>query len=365
MGGAERHVYDLALSLSRERYEPTVCFLGRAEIYGDLLRSAGIPVREMALRRGSDLPGIVRYVRWLRTERFDIVHDHLSAPWARPVSSWAGSGALLVATEHSGKLLEGYGVWRRFWCRRSARCTGRTIVVSEAMRRALLRIVPEHAARTEIIPNAVDGARFPPRTERERDALRRSLGLAAGAPVLLAAGRLEAEKGFDRLLPLLSPAFAALPDLHLLIAGEGILRGGLEREAERRGLSGRVRLLGVRQDVPALCDLADLLVLASRVESFGIVAAEAMMAGRPVLGPRIPGLEEVVDAGRTGVLVDPARLEEDFAAEVLGLLRDPDRRLEMGRAGRQAALDRFERKRVASRIQRVYEEVMRGVGRDG
>ena len=363
MGGAERHVVDLALALPRDRFSLTVCFFSHRGVYGDLLQSNGVTVREMGLCGGADVRGILRYVRWLRQSEFDIVHDHLSTPWARAVTAWIRPDWITFSTEHNGFLLLGYGFKQRFWCRLGAHYTSTTIAVSEAMRRALLRIAPGHAERIVVLPNVVDGDRFAPRSDGDREELARSLGLPAGASVLLGVGRLEHEKGFDRLLGLLLPVFSRRPKLVLLIAGEGSLRTFLEAEVERLGLTGRVLLLGGRQDIPELCDLCEIVVLASRFESFGIVAAEGMMAGRPVVGPRVPGLDEVVESGRTGTLVDPDRMETEFPAAVDQMLSDANGRLAMGRAGREVAMDRFERRHVVARIARLYEEAVAGRGR--
>ena len=363
MGGAERHVVDLALALPRDRFSLTVCFFSHRGVYGDFLQSNGVTVREMGLSGGADLRGILRYVRWLRRSEFDIVHDHLSTPWARAVTAWVRPDWITFSTEHTGLLLMGYSFTRRFWCRLGARYTSTTIAVSEAQRRALLRIIPGHAERIVVLPNVVDGDRFAPRSDGAREDLARSLGLSAGASVLLSVGRLEHEKGFDRLLDLLLPVFQRRPDAVLLIAGEGSLGAFLGREVERLGLRGRVHLLGARQDVPQLCDLCEVAVLASRCESFGIVAAEAMMAGRPVVGPRIPGLDDVVESGRTGTLVDPDRLEVEFPAAVDRLLGDAGTRREMGQAGRRVAWDRFERRKVVARIARLYEDAVAGRNR--
>lgn len=360
MGGAERHVFDLALALPRERFSLTVCFFSHRGVYGELLESSGVTVREMGLSGGADLRGILRYIRWLRRSDFDIVHDHLSTPWARAVTAWIRPDWSILSTEHSTLILMGYGFARRLWCRLNARYTSTTIAVSQVMRRALLQIIPRHAERIIVLPNVVDGDRFVSRSDGDRETLTRSLGLPAGGPVLLSVGRLERDKGFDRLLGLLLPVFERHPNLVLLIVGEGSLRTFLEREAERLGLSGRVYLLGARRDVPELCDLCEIMVLASRFESFGIVAAEAMMAGRPVVGPRIPGLDEVVESGRTGTLVESERMAVDFPAAVEHLLSDTNARREMGRAGRGVAMDRFERRKVVAQIARLYEETIGG-----
>jgi glycosyltransferase involved in cell wall biosynthesis len=176
--------------------------------------------------------------------------------------------------------------------------------------------------------------------------------------VLISTGRLSPEKGFDRLVELLLPLFCERDRLHLLIVGDGPSRETLRIKIERAQMRDRMHILGRRFDVPQLLGIAEIFLLASRFETFGIAAAEAMMAGRPVVAPRIFGLAEVVESGRTGILVDEACLEMEFAAAVARLLDDPAKRVQMGLAGRERALALFERRRVVNRIIGLYEDAL-------
>jgi len=357
LGGAERHVYDLVMALPPDRFAPTVCFLSRGNTYGELLARAGVPFVEMRLRRGYDFLGVIRFAVWLRKNRFDVVHDHISTPWARVAVGLSMPRPAIVYTEHNGALLLTANAFRRFWTRWSAQYTDRFVTVSQGTK-ALLSKMGVESERIEVIHNFVDSSRFRPLLISRACEVRRSLGFPDQSRLLIAIGHLDANKGFDRLILVLRSLLTESANVHLLIIGEGVLRVKLESEIANLRLQDRVHLLGHRSDIPDLLGAADVFVMSSHFESFGIVAAEAMMAGKPVVAPRIPGLNEVVESGKTGFLVEPDRLETEFPEAVARLLDNPELRIQMGQAGRQRALALFERERIVRRIIDVYEKML-------
>lgn len=139
-----------------------------------------------------------------------------------------------------------------------------------------------------------------------------------GARRVLALGRLHPNKGFDLLIR----AMATVPEATLSIAGDGPERAALEGLAQDEGVAGRVKFLGWREDTGALLAECDVLVCSSRHEPLGNVVIEAFSAGRPVVAAAVAGPVELIEAGRTGLLVpseDPARL----AAAIRTVLDDP------------------------------------------
>ncbi len=199
-------------------------------------------------------------------------------------------------------------------------------------------------------------------------ALRRELGLE-GRRVLLFAGRLEPLKGADTLLE----AVASLcederfDDVVTLVIGEdsgdGSAAGGerrrLEAVAGDSGLGSRVRFLGAveHEDLADFYDLADICVVPSRTESFGLVALEAQALGTPVVASAVGGLTEIIDDGRTGILVRE-RTPRAFAAAIRSLLDDEELRERMGSAARTRASS-FTWARAVERLAAIYRRVTR------
>jgi len=199
--------------------------------------------------------------------------------------------------------------------------------------------------RVAVIPCGVDTELFAP---RDRQAARRALGLD-GRPVVLYVGRIAPIKGLGTLLDAVARLRAGGRDLRLLVIGgeadepaDGH-EASLRARALRLGLGEAARFLGAQpQDVlPAYYAAADVTVLPSHYESFGMVALEAMACGSPVIASRVGGLTTTVHDGVTGFLVpegDVAALAERIAA----LLADPDLAWRVGREGvRRAAQHRW------------------------
>lgn len=183
----------------------------------------------------------------------------------------------------------------------------------------------------------------------------RPAGLPADAPLLLFVGRLQPWKGVEYAIR----ALALLPGAALLIAGDGGDRPRLEALAAELRLAGRVRFLGAvpREELPRYYSSVDLLLATSFAsETFGIGPVEAQACGLPVVAARFGGFPEVVDEGRTGLLVPPQD-PEALAAAVAGLLADPAR-LEAMRQAAPAWAAQFSWGAVASRMEDAYRAAL-------
>jgi glycosyltransferase involved in cell wall biosynthesis len=165
--------------------------------------------------------------------------------------------------------------------------------------------------------------------------LRQELG-CAGRPVVLAAGRLAAQKGLSTLLAAAARWQRRQPVPLLVIAGDGPLAGGLRAQARAAGLA--TVFLGQRDDIPALLAVADVVVVASSWEGQPLVVQEALRAGRPLVATRVGGVPELT--GEDGALLVPPADPGRLASAVLAVLDDPERGRTLGAAAlaRAAAL---------------------------
>jgi glycosyltransferase involved in cell wall biosynthesis len=193
----------------------------------------------------------------------------------------------------------------------------------------------------------------PPDPE-EVEQLRSELGLA-DCPVIAVVARLHPEKGHTHLFRAM-PALLAGTDgrLRLLVAGEGSFRAEYEREIEALGVGHAVRFLGFRRDVVRLFCLADVVVLPSVAEAFGLVLVEAMALRRPIVATNTGGIPELIQHGESGWLVEPGSAPA-LAEGILKLLSDHTLSQRLGECGRTRALERF---RFESTM-RGYEEYYR------
>ena len=189
--------------------------------------------------------------------------------------------------------------------------------------------------RIEIVPPGVDHAFFSP---GHRPQARRALGLAGPGPMLLFVGRIQALKGLDVAVRALADVATTSPDAFLVVVGGPSGREGGAEIARIRALVEDLGLAGhVRMVPPAPHELlstyyraADVCLVPSRSESFGLVALEAAACGTPVVAAAVGGLRTLVDHGRTGFLVE-GRDPADFAAHAAQLLLHPQLAAAMGR----------------------------------
>lgn len=178
-------------------------------------------------------------------------------------------------------------------------------------------------------------------------------------PVLLLLGRLSTEKGFDTGIEAFSLLKQSGSNARLIIAGEGASRSSLQSLVDRLGLGGSVQFTGglARDDVHSLINRATLVVMPSHVESFGLVALEAMQMQRPVIASAVGGLREIISDGKTGFLIPPRDAISLFQA-IERLLKQPEKTVQMGIEGRKRAMD-FTLDRNVGQYENLYEELVK------
>jgi glycosyltransferase involved in cell wall biosynthesis len=194
-----------------------------------------------------------------------------------------------------------------------------------------------------VVENAIDVS--PYGAPVDAAAVRRSLAIAPDAFVAVCPAKLHWQKDHETLLR----ALADVPEVIVLLAGDGPLRATLETLASALGIADRVRFLGWRSDVVPLLKSADVFVLASRFEGMSNSLMEAMAAGVPVAVSRIPENTVLIDDGESGLVFDVG--DASALAQALRRLRDPGLRARLT----EAAFRRIQRNDVPSLVQRVRE----------
>ncbi len=220
--------------------------------------------------------------------------------------------------------------------------------VSAAALAAAVAVCPEIADRSRVILNALPD---PDLVEP---------GAPPTEPVLVGAGRLVADKGFDVAIRALAAVRVEHPTAVLRLAGDGPARPDLEALADELGVADAVELLGwvTPERLPAVLAAATVVVMPSRwEEAFGLVALQAAQVGRPVIASRVGGLPEVVEDGVTGTLV-PAEDADALAQAVLDLVADPAEARRRGDAARSRARTAFAFDRYVDEHLALYAELL-------
>jgi D-inositol-3-phosphate glycosyltransferase len=236
-------------------------------------------------------------------------------------------------------------------------CADLMIAATDEERDQLVTLYGAERDRVEVVPPGVDHGVFVP---GDQDAARRALGLDPSARVLLFVGRIQPLKGADLAIRCLADLD---PDVTLLVVGGP---SGIDGEAELRRLHaladeldvrGRVRFVPPQPHdrVTVYYQAADVCLVPSRTESFGLVALEAAACGTPVVAADVGGLRSVVDDGHTGFLVE-GRRGLDYSAPVDLLLSDRDLARAMG-ASALARSSRYLWSMAAARLRRLYGDL--------
>jgi len=376
-GGTERQMTELIQRLDRDRFDVHVaCFhkegswLARVESCAPV---AAFPIHGFA--RPATLARAAAFARWCRARRIRAVLacDLYANAFALPSAALAGVPVRIGSRRelNPDKTPAQIALQRQAY-----RCAHAVVANSRA---AAQQLQNEGLAtdRIHVVANGIDAARFAPRTAarpvttvltvanlRKEKAHEVLLGAAARpATTVLTVANLRKEKAHEVLLGAAARLAPRHPQLKFLIAGDGPRYAELRALAQRLDVEHQVRFLGHTEDVPSLLAQADLFVLPSRSEAFPNGAIEAMAAGLPVIASRVGGLVDLIEDGRTGVLVppdDPSAL----AAAIESMVVAPAGAAAIGSAARDEVVQRYSFERMVRAFEDLFLtslEMPRGV----
>ncbi|MBI2902066.1 MAG: GT4 family glycosyltransferase PelF [Candidatus Methylomirabilis oxyfera] len=369
IGGPAIHAILLAEGLRSRGYE-TVLVSGQEGPQEGSLRDRAVrkgvaplflPELGREVRPGRDLLALYKLVRLLRQQQPEIVHTHTAKAGALGRIAAKIAGIPIVVHTFHGHVMHGYFSHRvtRFFLaieRCLAMASTRILTVSEGLRDELLRLGIGRPDTIEVMPLGLelDGLL---RSDVRRGEFRRRLGISPEVPLVGIIARLVPIKDLTTFLEAASGLHRSRPDVRFLIVGDGELRPQLEQQAVAFGLHHCVDFLGWQRELePIYADL-NLVALSSLNEGTPVSLIEAMAAGLPVVATRVGGVSDLVEHGKTGLLVppkNPAALSEAMNA----LLGDPDRGRQMGRLAREAVYPKYSDAALIDRMDRLYSSMI-------
>jgi glycosyltransferase involved in cell wall biosynthesis len=349
VGGAERHVTDLAHALQDVGHVVAVACASGGALLTEL-QSAGIPVH--VLMAGDVKHRVKCSFAWrlrkvVLNAGYDLVHAHLYASAVAASVATIGTRSALIITVHSE------GSWEGVFARRVSglayhRADG-LIAVSHPIARQLRGRYHVAGDRVSVIANAlyqpvpISGIAGSSRTQ--------------GGEVVGVVSRLRREKGVDIFLDAVSGLVPRHPEIGCIVVGDGPLLDRLQRQARDLGLDSHVQFLGCRPDARRLIPSFDVLVVPSRTEGSPLAVLEAMAAGVAVIAADVGGVSDQIRHGVDGLLVAPDNPQElEDAIDML--LTSTVLREQLGREGRRHIALCFPYAAVLESVERVYRAAL-------
>lgn len=348
MGGAENQVVNLTEALATRGHKVTLAYILEPALV--LPRSEQVKVVWLGGTKSPAgmMKAYVNLAKLIKQSKPDVVHSHMfHANILSRLVRLVSKVPRLVCTAHSNN--EG-GKLRMLAYRMTDRLAHEFTNVSQGAVESFERLKAAPVGRMLATHNGIDTQRFcfnPVARQQLRSEL-----VVQHSKVFIAIGRFHEAKDYPNLLDAFSMFSRNQPDSQLLIVGDGELRPQIEQQIKALGLQTRVILLGIRKDVPELLSAADVFVLSSAWEGFGLVVAEAMAAERVVIATDSGGVAEVL--GGNGFLVAPRDSEAlaENMRKAIDLSDDASR--EYGRKSRQYIVEEFGLASVVDRWLEIY-----------
>lgn len=367
-GGAERLLCTNLAHLHRSRFDSVVVHLFRPDRLRAEIDSLGIPCIGLELKSPWDLHGCL----WKLRQQFkalapDLIHTHLVKAdiYGRIVGR--SLGIPVISTIHESPYYPEvyqdnpdlnrvkYSLIKLVDRLTAQHCVKTFVVVSNFSGKAAREYLGISPRQVRLIYNSLDPEEFEGVPSEAVQALRLKLGVSPEEKVLVNVGRLAPQKGQRYLLMALRAVLTKDPNVRLLIRGDGPIRGILQAMCLELGIASQVSFIDPVPRISWLLGLSDIFVFPSLHEGLGIALLEAMAMGKPCVASEVGPIPEVVEHGRSGLLVRP-RDPDDLATAILLLLDQQDLRREMGERGRQIVKEKFDIRQNVRALEKVYIE---------
>ncbi len=353
--GTERNLVAICQYLDRARYEPEVWMLHGGGSHEPSLKAIGVPIRNLGRKRARSPLFALRAARQIARTEADLIHVFHPAIgfYAALARSIFGLRKPIVFWMGTPKTRRRHRWLFRWFARRFDRVIANSNSVKE-----ICKTLGFSDLQIVVIENGHDTTRFEATIDRAR--IRRELGVQPNEKLILFVGRLIDTKRVCDAVDALTLLQPAQYKTKLVIVGEGPESPALAAQVERLGLRDRVILTGRRSDIPELLRSADLFVFPSESEGLPNSIIEACLARLPIVACNVPGVTDVVEDGKHGLLAPP-REPVSLAAAIQRLLDHPDESARLGAAAYGMAIDRFSITGFMERIHRVYDDLLETV----
>ena len=308
----------------------------------------------------SDLMALWELIRLLRRQKYDIIHTHNSkAGFIGRLAAKMARVPIIIHTIHGFSFHDFEKPPRKklfiYLERFAAQLADKLITISNPLRAWGLSSGIGRPDQYITIYSGIDIEKFNKYFDVKEK--KNQLGILPEDKVVGVVSKLWEGKGHRNILCAAKTVIAQIPQVKFVFVGEGYLKNELENLAKQLGIFEYVIFTGFRADIPELTATFDISVLASLYEGMGRVLLEAMVLGKPVIGTRVGGIVEVIDDGKTGLLVPPND-STALAIAMTTLLQNKELRVKMGEAAKKKIDEKFSAQTMVKKIEELYDELI-------
>ena len=372
-GGPPLSLLDLIARLDRGRFSLSLATGLTPDRERDMIEEARkldieiftVPSLVRDIRIMSDIKALWQIMRIIKRGGYHVVHCHTSkAGFIGPLAAKLAGTKIVLYSPH-GTILQGYfgKLKTKFFVllqRVAAFFIDQIICLSRIEIFQYLAARIGSPKKYTYIYNGIDVDALA-RRRVDGVAMRKKLGIGQEDFVAISVGRLVPVKGYHYLIETIRLLCRDIANIQLLLVGDGSERKTLESQAEREGLSSYIKFIGLRRDIPEILSCADVFLLSSLNEGFGLVLVEAMAMSLPIVATRVGGIPEVVEDGKTGILVAPGN-PQAMADAVERIYHNRQWGRELGWAGYEKARNTFDVRVVAEKYEQLYIGALSGSG---
>jgi len=348
-------LWNIARRLNKNKYQVFAACLREGGPYEDKLRRIGVKVKNFDLKTLMDIRIILRLVRYIKQNKIDIVETAVfpSDVYGR-VSARLANVPIIISTMHRVEDHKQEAIYRVLFLADTLTMplTTRIIAVSEAVKNYLISWHKVKPDKIRVVYNGINTYKYNSNLNIEE--YKKKLSLQHDIPTVALIGRLVKLKGVNYFLEAAASILRSGKRVQFVVVGDGPLKERLIKQAKNLRISQHVHFIGFREDIPQILAVIDILVVPSLFEGLPLTILEAMHTGKAIIASRVGGIPEAIKDGETGILVSPRDCHA-LTKGILELLKDPEKRKQMGEKGKQRALQHFEVERMVKEYASIYD----------
>ncbi len=351
IGGTEQVICQIIKNSDSDKYvHEILCIDGTVGPLGLALKGKGVYIEAVKRRPGVDLK-LIRFVRsLLRRRDIDVVHCHQYTPYFYGAVAALNAGVKVIFTEHGRFYPDKHNLKRRFINPLLEIITDNVTAISESTADAVAKY--EYIPRRKIL-TIYNGINDLKAQRQDRRQLVEELGLSCEHRYIGTISRLEPIKNQHMMIDAFDKVKRLVPDMRLVIIGDGAKMSDLKNHAGKLGLEKDIIFTGFLDDPQRFMVLFEVFLLSSFSEGASMTLLEAMSLSIPCVVTDVGGNPEIVQDGVTGALV-PSDDSEEFSASIIQLVNDECLRLRYGEAGRKRFLEMFTVEKMVKSYQLLY-----------